>query len=630
MSSMENELIEHGTDLKKNQDHINDSINLLAFIFLLILVILTVWLFKHKHFPYIHYTGLAIIYGLIFGIIIRYSLPMPKLNSINLKANNLSITDIRSLPDIIHLSISSVSNISENVFVYGYKSPKKSFETDPIAEKASFDPEIFFNILLPPIIFNAGYSMKKKHFFKNFGAILTFALLGTVISCFITGGLTYMFVSMFKSLKEYFSFQDSLYFGALISATDPVTVLAIFNDQKINVNLYAIVFGESVLNDAVSITLASAIEKYSGTFEADKFDMNQFFQCIHNFFSVFFAAFSIGALMGCVTALITKFTFIRQHSMLETALFVLMSYSTFLASEAAGFTGIISVLFCGIFQAHYTYNNLSDASKAQTKDLFHLLNFLSENFIFIYIGVTMFTFRNHKWEISFISWSFFAIIIARAFNIYLLSFLINITRSKKNKIEYNMQHLMVFSGLRGAMAFALAIRNTSSQARKLILTTTSIIVILTVIICGGLTNKLIIWLQIKTGPVFDEESSNNNEEIKSDELIIDDNHKSKFKLFLSKFALFKAWHCFDNNFMKPLLTNSVPALTETMPKLFAPITKVLTTKEQVGNKNLMNESNYNELNNSITNDNNNIIVRNRSSLNSNEFVNPFEFSEPEL
>ncbi len=136
----ESELIEHGQDLKKQYDHIVDSVNLLIFIYLLILVILTVWLFKHKHFPYIHYTGLAIIYGLIFGVIIRYGIKRPNSTSISLTANSLSsIKDIRGLPDNIHLTVPNYSQ----VFVYSYKSPKKSFEADPIAEKASFDPEMY-------------------------------------------------------------------------------------------------------------------------------------------------------------------------------------------------------------------------------------------------------------------------------------------------------------------------------------------------------------------------------------------------------------------------------------------------------------------------------------------------------
>jgi solute carrier family 9 (sodium/hydrogen exchanger), member 6/7 len=201
--------------------------------------------------------------------------------------------------------------------------------------------------------------------------------------------------------------------------------------------------------------------------------------------------------MGIVNSLLTKFTYIKQHQSLETVLFILISYSAFLAAEAAEFTGIVAVLFCGVFQAHYTYNNLSEESKIETRQVFHLLNFLSENFIFIYIGITMFTFRNHDWQFGFISASFFAILLGRCLNIYPLAFLINLTRPAHRKIDFKSQNLMTFSGLRGAVAFALSIRNTSTNSRQLILTTTSTIVIVTVVFCGGLTRKMIEWLKIE-------------------------------------------------------------------------------------------------------------------------------------
>ena len=97
--------------------------------------------------------------------------------------------------------------------------------------------------------------MKKRFFFRNIGAILTFAFVGTTLSTFTVAGIMFGVTRMFGHLASKFSFLDSLRFGALISATDPVTILAIFTDLNVDVNLYAMVFGESVLNDAVSIVL---------------------------------------------------------------------------------------------------------------------------------------------------------------------------------------------------------------------------------------------------------------------------------------------------------------------------------------------------------------------------------------
>ncbi|KAF7474874.1 hypothetical protein GHT09_014342 [Marmota monax] len=230
------------------------AVELLVFNFLLILTILTIWLFKNHRFRFLHETGGAMVYGLIMGLILRYA---------------TAPTDIESgtVYNCGKLSFSPSTlliNITDQVYEYKYKREISQHNISPhqgnaILEKMTFDPEIFFNVLLPPIIFHAGYSLKKRHFFQNLGSILTYAFLGTAISCIVIGLIVYGFVKAMiyaGQLKNGdFHFTDCLFFGSMLSATDPVTVLAIFHELHVDPDLYTLLFGESVLNDAVAIVL---------------------------------------------------------------------------------------------------------------------------------------------------------------------------------------------------------------------------------------------------------------------------------------------------------------------------------------------------------------------------------------
>ncbi|CAI9181167.1 unnamed protein product [Rangifer tarandus platyrhynchus] len=560
--AMDEEIV---SEKQAEESHRQDSANLLIFILLLTLTILTIWLFKHRRARFLHETGLAMIYGLLVGLVLRYGIHVPS------DVNNVTLScEVQSSPTTL------LVNVSGKFYEYTLKGEISSHELNNVQDnemlrKVTFDPEVFFNILLPPIIFYAGYSLKRRHFFRNLGSILAYAFLGTAISCFVIGSIMYGCVTLMKvtgQLAGDFYFTDCLLFGAIVSATDPVTVLAIFHELQVDVELYALLFGESVLNDAVAIVLSSSIVAYQPAGDnSHTFDVTAMFKSIGIFLGIFSGSFAMGAATG--VSYVTKFTKLREFQLLETGLFFLMSWSTFLLAEAWGFTGVVAVLFCGITQAHYTYNNLSTESQHRTKQLFELLNFLAENFIFSYMGLTLFTFQNHVFNPTFVVGAFIAIFLGRAANIYPLSLLLNLGR--RSKIGSNFQHMMMFAGLRGAMAFALAIRDTATYARQMMFSTTLLIVFFTVWVFGGGTTAMLSCLHIRVGVDSDQEH-----------LGIPESERRTTKA--ESAWLFRMWYNFDHNYLKPLLTHSGPPLTTTLPACCGPIARCLTSPQAYENQ----------------------------------------------
>uniref|UniRef100_A0A8R1XS13 Sodium/hydrogen exchanger n=1 Tax=Onchocerca volvulus TaxID=6282 RepID=A0A8R1XS13_ONCVO len=578
------EHIEQAAEKRAHSIHLVDTLILLIFVALLVLIVLTAWFFKHHRLWFIHETGLTLCYGLLIGVLLRYTnVGVIESQTIDVMQKNRSV--MRDPPDYLRLEVEPVKAQKVQFhyeLIEGFFGDKEKQSEQHLEQKAVFSPEIFFNLLLPPIIFNAGYSLKKRHFFRNIGSILTFAFAGTTISAVIIAIVMHSFCWLFSSS---FTFKELLFFGALMSSTDPVSVLAVFQEMEVESDLYALVFGESVLNDAVAIVLASSVDN----FDSNKsfFDLEALFAAVADFLSVFFGSLLLGSIIGCATALITKMTEIKEFPLLESALFILLSYLSFLLAEFVELTGIVAVLFCAICQAHYTYNNLSDEARTRTKQFFEEVSFLMESFIFCYIGVSVSVSHNQQWSISFLLCTLLSLFLSRAAHIYPVSAILNIRR--KPKIPQRYQHMMLFAGLRGAMAFALAYRNTSTDNRQIMATTTSIVVIVTVLFNGGLTSWFTEYLGIRD--IFDGNyrfrhgvDAHDDSQLQQS---MDDVHLQGMDTRVSgqnpwdKAFLPRKWYNFDASFMKPFLTNANPTLLETMPSFMTPFAKIFTTKQQL-------------------------------------------------
>ncbi|XP_026762467.1 sodium/hydrogen exchanger 8 [Galleria mellonella] len=355
-------------------------------------------------------------------------------------------------------------------------------------KEEAFSPTAFFLVLLPPIIFESGYNLHKGNFFQNIGSILLFAIVGTAISAFVIGAGIYLLG--LAQVVYRLSFVESFAFGSLISAVDPVATVAIFHALDVDPVLNMLVFGESILNDAVAIVLTTAVldsnDPYMSTGEA-------ILSAINRFWLMFFASAGIGVLFALVSALLLKHVDLRKNPSLEFGMMLVFTYAPYVLAEGIHLSGIMAILFCGIVMSHYTHFNLSTVTQVTMQQTMRTLAFIAETCVFAYLGLAIFSFR-HRVEPALVVWSIVMCLLGRAANIFPLALLCN--KFREHKITKKMMFIMWFSGLRGAISYALSLHlGFSDETRHVIITTTLIIVLFTTLFFGGSTMPLLKFLR---------------------------------------------------------------------------------------------------------------------------------------
>lgn len=269
----------------------------------------------------------------------------------------------------------------------------------------------------------------------------------------------------------------------MISAVDPVATISIFKNVGINKSIYFLVFGESIMNDAVSIALNHSFAVLTG----HDFSGEQVISMFLNFLFIFFGSIIFGLIIGIIVSLMLKYIQFDNDQFIELSFFFFFSYIPYILSEAIGLSGILSILTTGMVMGHYAKYSLSPISRVTAEIIMELISSTAEIFIFAYLGLS-FPLISVKTPPALVIIGSFGLLFSRAIAIFGISLIIN--QISGEHIKFSSQIIVWFSGLRGAVAFYLAI-NTTSENQDQILSSTLWLILISILVLGLLTPILL-------------------------------------------------------------------------------------------------------------------------------------------
>ena len=337
-------------------------------------------------------------------------------------------------------------------------------------------PQIILALLIPPLVFEAAFHIGIDDLRRDFWLILLLAVPGVILTTLLVGWLVAEGTGL--------AIQITLVFGAIVSATDPVAVVALFRRLGAPRRLQVLLEGESLFNDGTAIVMFSLMVSIAsaGTFS--------WTSGVAEFITISGGGVLVGILLGM---LISQFISRIDEPLVETTLTVVLAFGSYLVAESLGVSGVLAVVAAGIVNGNAGPRGMSPTTRVVVFNFWETAAFLANSFIFLLIGLTInlqTLFAN--WQA--IGWAILAVLLARAVSIYGFSIF-------GREIPTNWKHVLYWGGLRGAIALALALSlpdtgNLFSVAREPLQAMTFGVVLFTLLVQGFSTDWLTKRLKI--------------------------------------------------------------------------------------------------------------------------------------
>jgi sodium/hydrogen exchanger 8 len=225
---------------------------------------------------------------------------------------------------------------------------------------------------------------------------------------------------------------------------------------------------------------------------------NQIPAALLHFVLVSVISILVGLLLGLACSFLYKHTTLSDYPHLETSILFSFCYLGYSTAEACSVSGIMALFVQAMVLSHYNSIHLSTTAHVASEHIFTCLATVAETAVFLYMGMGVFTGRFGKFDLIFVVIALCLCFAARLVHIFPLSWIANFCRDESNRISINMQCVLSFVGLRGAIAFALAM-NMPGNHKDTYATSTLAICIFTTVVCGGFTERMLTTFEMKQG-----------------------------------------------------------------------------------------------------------------------------------